>query len=782
MAADQKLEKEREQERVDFVLRKIDRQIDALRQQTEEIKENILEIRKNFWDDVTLNFSDPHDTLETIASINQQTRVMAERERSYRHAHRRMTTLVRMKDSPYFGRIDFAEDGDAKAEAIYLGITTVRDEDDQPLVYDWRAPIASLYYEGTPGPVQYQTPAGTVTGHLKRKRQFLIRHGQIQSMFDTGVTIGDELLQEVLGRHSDTQMRNIVSTIQKEQNRIIRNEGKRLLVVSGAAGSGKTSTALQRVAWLLYRYRKSLTAKQVVLFSPNPLFNSYVSTVLPGLGEENMQQTTFQEMLERRLRKWFRLEDPYDQMEYVLQGINEPGYDERLQGIRFKTSTRFMEVLDRYLEFLRRKGFIFKNITFQNRVLISAEEIEKQFYALDPSRSISGRLSRLAEQLLDRLDELADREKDQPWVEDEIELLDSNTYQRAYKQLQHQKGFAEDTFDDFDRLRQWLSVFVVKERFKPLRRSVKQYQFIDIPALYRRLFSKPDFVRHLMPDIRLPQSWTAVCSQTTERLDRNELAYEDATPFLYLMEKITGFHTKPHIRHVFVDEAQDFSPFQFAFLKHLFPRACMTVLGDFNQAIFISADSGFKALSELFGAEETGTFVLTRSYRSTRQIVLFTRELIEGGERIEPFHRDGPKPTWTQVKNQDKLVEKIADRIRSLQSSGHRTIAIICKTAQESREAYEALKKHWPTIRLIEKDSASFEAGPLVIPSYLAKGLEFDAVIIFDARKERYGRESERKLFYTVCTRAMHELHLYCTGKPTPFLSDVSPDLYEVAS
>ncbi len=772
-----------EQKRVDAVVRKIDRQIQALRRQTEGIKENILEISRNFWDDVTLNFSDPHDTLETIASINQQARVMAERERSFRHARRRLTTLVRMKDSPYFGRIDFVEDGESKAEAIYLGIATVRDEEDElPLVYDWRAPIASLYYEGSPGPVRYKTPAGEISGNLKRKRQFIIRDGRIRSMFDTSVTIGDELLQEVLGRHSDTQMKNIVATIQKEQNRIIRNEGKRLLVVSGAAGSGKTSTALQRVAWLLYRYRKSLTAKQVVLFSPNPMFNSYVSTVLPGLGEENMQQTTFQEMLEHRLGKRFRLEDPYDQMEYVLQGSKEPGYDERLQGIRFKTSTRFMEVIDRYLERLRREGLIFRNITFNDRVLISAEEIESLFYALDPSRPISGRLSRLAEQLLDRLDELADEEKDQPWVEDEIELLDAETYQRAYKELQRQKGFSGNGADDFKREREWLASFVVKERFRPLKRSVRRYQFVDIPALYRRLFSDPDFVPRMMPDIRLPQGWEAICAQTAERLDRKELAYEDATPFLYLTEKIEGFHTNPHIRHVFVDEAQDYSPFQFAFLKHLFPRASMTVLGDFNQAIFISAESGFDFLTGLFGADETDTFILTRSYRSTRQIVLFTRELIEGGDRIEPFHRDGPKPTWTQVEDREKLYEKISGRIRSLQDAGHRTIAIICKSGRESREAYEGLKKHCPGLRLIEKETVSFDAGPLVIPSYLAKGLEFDAVIVFDAQEARYGRESERKLFYTVCTRAMHELHLYCAGKATPFLSDVSPDLYVVES
>ena len=253
MAAERELEKE--QERVDAVVQKIDHQIRTLRRQTEAIKKEVLEMSRNFWDEVTINFGDPHDTIETLASVNQQARVLAERERSYRHARRRLTTLVRMKDSPYFGRIDFVEDGESKAESIYLGIASVRDEEGEPLVYDWRAPIASLYYEGSPGPVRYQTPAGEVTGTLKNKRQFVIRDGRIRSMFDTGITIGDELLQEVLGRHSDTQMKNIVATIQKEQNPIIRNEGKRLLVVSGAAGSGKTSTALQRVS-PLYRYRK----------------------------------------------------------------------------------------------------------------------------------------------------------------------------------------------------------------------------------------------------------------------------------------------------------------------------------------------------------------------------------------------------------------------------------------------------------------------------------------------------------------------------------------------
>jgi DNA helicase-2/ATP-dependent DNA helicase PcrA len=230
---------------------------------------------------------------------------------------------------------------------------------------------------------------------------------------------------------------------------------------------------------------------------------------------------------------------------------------------------------------------------------------------------------------------------------------------------------------------------------------------------------------------------------------------------------------------VFIDEAQDYSPFQFAFIKRLFPRSKMTVLGDFNQAIFAHSlgNNGFAALTTLFGDEQTETFVLRRSYRSTRPIVEFTRELIEGGKAIEPFNRQGKKPTLTKAANSTDLASKIASCIRALQDAGHQTIAVICKTAQESRKAYEALRKRVP-IRLIGKETASFGVGALVIPSYLAKGVEFDAVIIYNASQDQYGRESERKLFYTACTRAMHELHLFFVGQVSSFLDSVPRDFY----
>jgi DNA helicase II / ATP-dependent DNA helicase PcrA len=769
-----------EEERVEHVIGEIDRKIGSLQQHVSDVQADIVEIRKNFWDDVTVNFDDATEAVETYVSIKQQAEVLSERERSHRHARRQLDTLKKLRQSPYFGRIDFAEDGEREAERIYLGIASLLDErDEQFLVYDWRAPVSSLYYDYPPGPAQYETPGGTITGTMELKRQYIIRDGRIRSMFDTGVTIGDELLQEVLGRQADGQMKSIVATIQKEQNRIIRNERSRLLIVQGAAGSGKTSAALQRVAYLLYRYRETLRAEQIVLFSPNPLFNSYVSTVLPELGEENMQQTTFQEYVEHRLGETFRIEDPFAQMEYAYTAMGEPGYDARMEGIRFKASAAFMQVIERYVESLGQAGMIFADVTFRGRTLIAAEQIREQFYSLNSSLRLPNRMRLTAEWLLEELQRRERQERTQPWVEDEIELLDREAYHRAYQKLRRQKRFTEETFDDFERERELLAATVVHEHFKPLRRWVKQLRFVDMPAVYRQLFVDPRYASRFAIGGRLPQQWEAICARTVEMLDRSELFWEDATPYLYVKERIEGFQTNTSVRHVFIDEAQDYSPFQFAFIRRLFPHSRMTVLGDLNQAIYAHADASadFSPLASLYEDGQTETIVLTRSYRSTRPIVEFTRGLIAGGEAIQPFNRDGVKPTLTQAADPTDLADKIAARIRALQDAGHRTIAVICKTARESREAHAALSDRLP-VRLIGKETVSFEPGVLVIPAYLAKGVEFDAVLIYDASRAKYGREAERRLFYTACTRAMHELHLYAVGEVSPFLTALSPDTY----
>lgn len=764
-----------EQQRVDSVTEIIRTRIEEFRGQVSGMHGDIVDIRRNFWDDVTLNFEDAAESAESHASMKQQAEVLSERERSHRHIEEQLKTLLKLEHSPYFGRIDISEQGQQNSEPIYLGVGSLLDESGyEYLIYDWRAPVSSLYYDYGPGPVQYETPSGTIKGEMSLKRQFIIRDAQIRSMFDTGVTIGDELLQEVLGKQSDAQMKSIVATIQREQNRIIRNERARLLIVQGAAGSGKTSAALQRVAYLLYRYRGILQADQIVLFSPNPMFNSYVATVLPELGEQNMQQTTYQQYLEHRLGKTFSLEDPFSQMEYTLAAHNDEGYEARVAGITYKSGVSFMHLIDSYAVELGQAGLSFKAVIFKGRTLISDTSIAEQFYKLDRMMSIGNRMRLTAEWMLKELTSLSREEREQDWVQEEIELLDQEAYAKAFEELQRKNRFAGNSFDDFDAERDYLAAMVVQEKFKKLRRRVKRLLFLDVPMIYKRLFDQGSSMlqQSWIKQQELPENWAEISGQTLAKLNSGEIFYEDATPYLYLKEKLEGFHTNTLVKHLFIDEAQDYSPFQYHYLKRIFPNCKMTVLGDLNQSIFAHAVSGngFEPLTELFSEEETEKIILARSYRSTRPIVSFTSRMIEGGELIEPFNRDGAEPTVTKAEDDGRLIAGIQDRIHKLVEAGYQSIAVICKTAEESHRIHASLQVHVPKLRLVEKETVTFEKGIIVIPTYLAKGVEFDAVVISNANNEHYGRESERKLFYTACTRAMHELHLFYTDELTSFI------------
>lgn len=794
-----------EQQRLDLVMDKLEERIVELEPKISQLREQAADIRKRFWDEVTVNTSTDEDFEETFFTINQQTAVLSERERSHGRLLQQWKNMNRLLPSPYFGRVDFQEEGQGITEQVYIGVSSFVDADGLSfLVYDWRTPMASLYYDYPPGEAAFETPGGRITGIMKLKRQYQIRDGHLHNVFDSSITIGDQLLQQVLGQGADAQMKSIVGTIQKEQNAIIRNDNSQMLIVQGAAGSGKTSAALQRVAYLLYKHRERLTADQIVLFSPNPMFNSYVSTVLPELGEENMQQTTFQEYLDNWLASTFRLEDPFDQIEYVLTEQQAQGYEARMNGIQYKASEAYLQALRGYSLWLVKEGMRFDDIRFRDRVLIPGEQIKERFYSYDSSIRLTNRIALVQKWLLQELTRLEKKEQEAPWVQEELNYLDGEQYAEVFSMLHKEQGvfdFAEkyariyeilhnqrrpdeSDFDFAEREEELLSRMIVKEEFKPLRRSVKQFSFIDMVGLYSQLFRDGAAYREMTNEAEVPELWAEICRQTQEKLDRNELYYEDATPYLYLKELVEGARTNTQVRHIFIDEGQDYSMFQYEFLKRLFPRARMTVLGDFGQAIFTQATNlhGMDSpLVRLYGEAATSQFLLIRSYRSTRPIVEFTKSLLPGGDAIVPFDRSGRKPSLLKMECSGKRAERIAADLAALQAEGFTSIAVITKTAAESREAYETLTAGGSKeLRLITKNTPTFEKGTLVIPAYLAKGVEFDAVLIYDASPQSYDRESERKLFYTACTRAMHRLLLYTTGEWTPFVQGVDPSLYEL--
>ncbi|AIQ52385.1 RNA polymerase recycling motor HelD [Paenibacillus sp. FSL R7-0331] len=762
-----------EQARVTGITRLLSAHIRRLSEELGLHRSDVVDMRKDFWEEVTVNFSSPDDLGETSTSLRQQAQILNERERHHLQSSKALKKYRKLVNSPYFGRIDFSEQPDGEAEQIYLGIGSLMEDDGTFLIYDWRAPISSLYYDGAPGPAAYETPGGLVSGTMKLKRQFVIDSGLIEVMFDTGMTIGDELLQQVLSHSADDRMKSIVATIQKEQNAVIRNDRSRMLVVQGAAGSGKTSAALQRVAYLLYKYRQVLQADQMLLFSPNPLFNSYVSTVLPELGEENMQQTTFQMYLEHRLGQEFQLEDVFSQTESLLAAPDDPAASIRREGIGYKSSVAFLDAIRRYVNLLEHEGMLFKPLTFQGKAIVSKEEMQRQFYSYDPAIKLANRIDLMTGWLLKKIAAFSVEERGASWVEEQMELLDTSDYQRAYHMTRRKGGGHKESFDDFDTEKSMLARYIVSQKLKPLRGWTKRGRFVDVKGLYSRLFTDLRLMEDLNAGAGLPASWVQICEHTLDAVSSGELAYEDATPFLYLKELSQGFRTNTLIRHVIVDEVQDYSPFQLEFMRRLFPRAKMTVLGDLNQAIYAQGEvlGDLSSLVSVYGEENTEVISLTRSYRSTYEIVEFTRAMIPGGERIVPFNRRGEAPSVTVARTESELLAAVQQDVLSLHAAGYHYVAVICKTAGESAEVHAKLQSSLP-VRLVTKETPNFQKGTLVLPAYLAKGVEFDAVIIYDGSDEKYGRENERKLFYTACTRAMHLLHIYSLGKPSSFLPD----------
>lgn len=769
-----------EQHRLELVLNEVRKLIERSEALYEQRKSTVAEARKDFWDDITVNLANPDDIMETYSSITQQSMMLAGQERSLQHAEDTKYRLLRMYNSPYFGRIDFTEAGSMDTEKIYIGIASVLDENTQTYwVYDWRAPVSSLFYDYPPGPASYETPVGPIHGTLDLKRQFMIRGGEMKAMFDTGITIGDEVLQQLLGQQANDHMKSIVATIQKEQNQIIRDDRHRVLIVQGAAGSGKTSVALQRVAYLLYKHRQTLNSDNMVLFSPNALFNSYVSSVLPELGEANMQQTTYQEYLQLRLGSQFQIEDAYGQIEAMLTSQGEPEDEIRRNSIRYKSSKAFVGIIEKYAQQLESEGMLFVDLVFRGKVLVGKQQMANYFYSLDRSIKLSNKIHLVKEWLLKELKRLAKEERKQPWVKEEIELLDKEDYQRAYNALQKQRGDREVAFEDAQQEALLLGKYVVHERFKPLRKKIKLLRFISATALYRQLMSEVSwFSKAAKADDReIPQEWESIRQMTLQQIDRGELAYEDATPLLYLTGLIEGFHAYNTVRHVIIDEAQDYSTFQLVFLNRLFPWAKMTLLGDFNQAIYAHRTAepgysmaGYEVIYDLYGRDQVELIRLVRSYRSTKEIAEFTKAILPNGEPVEPFNRSGVPPQLTAVADEAMLREALLGEIGHLQEIGTGTIAIICKTAQEACEAFEKLSGRLPQLQWITKETRLFQANVIVIPAYLAKGLEFDAVLIYNGSAEHYYKESERKLLYTACTRAMHMLKIFHTGAPSPFL------------
>ncbi|WP_239256745.1 RNA polymerase recycling motor HelD [Listeria ilorinensis] len=741
------LEWQKEQARVDQTIEQIGHEEDRLKTSVESVKGEASVIRENFWEDVRVNLSEPDDVEETTISIRQQEMFLRERERSYKHSEKQLAVFDKMKNSPYFARID-VEDEEGEREQVYIGISSLLDEEDQFLIYDWRAPISSVYYDGQKGLSTYDTPDGQLTVNVSLKRQFLIKKAIIEAMFDTNEAIGDEMLQEVLGSGSNLQMKNIVATIQQEQNQIIRDTRSTLLFVQGAAGSGKTSAVLQRIAYLLYRFREGVDETQMIIFSPNRLFNHYISNVLPELGEKNMVQSTFQDFVDARLGD-LRVETLFEQFEKKESAGR--------QGIRrLKEQQVLLKQIPIYLSKVQQQ-LQFRDIRFRGEVLIAKERIRELFKKQPDHLKLPERMKALSKALREELYVIAQSEAKKDWVTDAVELLSEEEYRMLVP------GHLE--FQGFDEEADYLAKKIIRLKFRRMHQQIDKYGFFHQKQQFVHFMqSLPQLVDLTAYGIS-EEEWRQEVKQLVKRLNKKQLSQEDAVFYLELQDQILGKHVNRAMRFVFIDEIQDYTPAQILYIQSVFPSSRFTMLGDLNQAIFQAADRKGSLLTEmlaLFPSEKTKLIELKKSYRSTYEITEFTREIIQDKDRIVPFERRGALPEMMQSSSYVQMMEQILEKAEELRQKNG-MVAIIGKDQEACENCYLSLYKKMD-VKLIHLENQKLSDGVMIIPSYLAKGLEFDSVIVLDASDETYHSESERTLVYTICSRAMHQLVVTSNG------------------
>lgn len=719
-----------ENEWLELVLKEVQKQLEEELNYKDRFRRDALETQKEMWEE--LGSVSITNGLEQIVSFMGFVDRMKYQKRNHEITRRLQEKYEKMLQSPYFGRIDFLEKGEEKVEKYYIGISNLMNKDYDFLIYDWRAPFSSMFYDYEIGKAGFKCAEGTIEGELTLKRQYKISKGKLEYMFDSNVKIDDDILQEILGKNTDNKMKAIVTTIQREQNRVIRNEEYKNLIVQGPAGSGKTSIALHRVAYLLYKHRDKIAPQNIVIFSPNQIFNDYISNVLPQLGEDNMLQTTFKEYMHKSLGNGFVKEDYYDMMEFILTGKHLSDYGIRIKNIEYKASLKFIELLKKHAESIEKEARGFKDIVFRNKLIVSSQDLEELYYKDYIRFPLKRRLDKLRERILFLL---------KPYEEERIKEI--------YEELLDTGSFPEE------REAKEKAIASTAEETKDIYEEIRRITKFDLLHIYKKLF------RNLEPEIK---------NYTLKNLQYKLLNYEDQVPMLYLKGFFGDLPKTSDIKYVIIDEAQDHTPLQYEIFYQLFSHANITMLGDLNQSINPFMNVGdYENIAHIFPKDNTCIINLTKSYRSTMEITEFSRRILNHEVNAQYVERSGDKPEVLRFDHEKAINERMLKDVEMFKEKGYQSIGIITRTKKEAERVYSFLKNKTEVAALTKEDD-EYVSGTLVIPSYLAKGLEFDAVLIYNAGDENYRAEEERLMLYTACTRALHQLKVYYKGKLTPLL------------
>ncbi|MGL5414668.1 MAG: HelD family protein [Clostridium sp.] len=668
------------------------------------------------------------DSIKELDEIEVQhfNQSLAMQEKLYVKNREKIKILRNQLSAPYFSRIDFKEEGE-NPESIYIGVSSVMEDDFDFLVLDWRSPISNMFYDFEMGPAFYTTPNGEIHGEITLNRQYNIKNGEIKFIHENNSSIHDEALLNVLGGNTSDKMKNIVSSIQKKQNEIIRNDKTKVLLIQGVAGSGKTSIAMHRAAFLLYKYRKTLRADDILIFSPNDVFSEYISEVLPGLGESNISETTLEDFYTSFLPRIYNYEKKNDYLEYIYsnEGKNK---ETRNLSMKFKNSLEFSTILENFCNDLDKILPKFKDIVFDNKTIITRKKVSEVF--LTKFKNVP---------FIDRIDSLKGNLFAQVETKYFVQAKNKNA-----------SDFGYNPFDHGDNIQIYL-----KDEVSKMVDSM--FESLNPVEIYKMLWLKLNKERKDIDNI---------IDITLKSIEDSTILYEDIIPILYIRMHMEGFKNYNKIKHLIIDECQDYSPLFYKMVNKIFKGASFTILGDVNQKISKDTNIDKKEDIELiFGEENTEIVSLTKSYRSTFDITEFAKNILEFGEPVEGVERRGLPP---QVLENVDVSSTVLSLIDDIHKEDLESIAIITKTSKHAKELYEELKDKIKDLNLIIDDNSHYSKGITIIPSYIAKGLEFDSVIVPDM--ESYTKDSERNLLYTVCTRALHSLYLLSKGKKSNLL------------
>ena len=599
--------------------------------------------------------------------------------------HKRLTKILAI---PYFGRIDFLEKKEnSKVMPINIGIHTFYDPESRAtLIHDWRAPVSSMFYDHELGEAGYRSPSGEIKGVISLKRQYRIRGGKMEFMIESALTVHDDILQKELSSNADDKMKNIVATIQREQNRIIRNEDIRTLIIQGVAGSGKTSIALHRIAYLLYTFRDSISSKDILIISPNKVFSDYISNVLPELGEETVPETSMEQILSGVLEHKYKYQTYFGLVNELLEKPSSSLIDR----IAYKASFGFISELDKFILHIENTYFKAADVKLTKYITIPAPFIEEQYLPFN-SYPIRRRFDAMADYMLDML------------------------------KIQY--------------------AFTVTTAGRNLLKKEIRLMFAgnnDI-QVYKDFFK-----------------WTNNPGMFKMRKGHT-LEYSDLAPLAYLHLALEGNGNQPfRVKHLLIDEMQDYSPIQYKVIQKLFPCR-KTVLGDAGQSVNPYGSSTAETIQKSLTASEI--MKLCKSYRSTFEITDFAQKIHPNAE-LEPVARHGEKPQILQFGSAVEELSGIMGLISTYRKSGYKSLGIICKTEQQARKMADMLKSYANDISFLSSQSSAFVQGIVITSAHMAKGLEFDEVIIPQTDERNYRSEIDKSMLYVAVTRAMHRLTL----------------------